>query len=64
MPIIMAQNNRRFKACVGSELVDKSRYFAAKSLCLHVPESIGLTHAGVNDGKAYELLCHDQKVKQ
>ena len=28
------------------------------------PESIGLTHAGMNDGKAYELLCHDPKVKQ
>lgn len=80
MPIIMAQNNRRFKACVASELADKSGYCAAKNLYyygvkLHVlasyqigsmpiPESIGLTHAGMNDGKAYELICHDPKVKQ
>ena len=80
MLIIIAQNNRRFKACVSSELVDKSGYCAAKNLYdygvkLHVlasyqigsmpiPERIGLTHAGVNDSKAYELLCHDPKVKQ
>ena len=29
-----------------------------------IPERIWLTHAGVNDVKAYELLCHDPKVKQ
>ena len=29
-----------------------------------ITERIGLTHAGVNNGKAYELLCHDSKVKQ
>ncbi|WP_119345007.1 transposase [Facilibium subflavum] len=80
MPIVMAQNNRRFKACIASELADKSGYCAAKNLyyygvklhilasyqvgCMPIPESIGLTHAGMNDGKAYELLCNDPKVKQ
>lgn len=80
MPIIMAQNNRRFKASVASELADKGGYCAAKNLYyygtkLHilasykvgsmpVPEYVGLTHAGMNDGKAYEPLCNDQKVQE
>lgn len=80
MPIVMAQNNRRFKASVAQELADKGGYCAAKRLYyygvkLHVlasyrvgsmpvPESIGLTHAGMHDSKAYELLCNDQKIKQ
>lgn len=80
MPIVMAQNNRRFKASVAPELADKGGYCAAKNLYyygvkLHilasyqigsmpVPEYIGLTHAGMNDGKAYEPLCYDQQVKQ
>ena len=80
MPIVMAKNNRRFKASVAPELADKSGYCAAKNLYyygakLHilasykvgsmpVPEYIGLTHAGMNDGKAYEPLCYDQQVKQ
>ena len=77
MSIMIVQNNRWFKACVSSELVDKSGYCAAKNLYdygvkLHfltsyqigsipIPKMIGLNHAGVNDGKAYELLCHGHR---
>ena len=80
MPIIMAKNNRRFKASVASEVADKGGYCAAKNLFyygvkLHIlasyqvgsmpiPEYIGLTNAGMNDGKAYESLCNDPQVKQ
>ena len=72
MPIVMAQNNRRFSACVAPDLADKNGYCSAKNLYyygvkLHiigsykigkmpVPEYIGLTKAGVADIKAYEQL--------
>ncbi|WP_440683473.1 hypothetical protein [Cysteiniphilum halobium] len=60
VPIVMAQNNRRFKASVAPELADKGGYCAAKNLhygtklhilasyqvgSMPVPEYIGLTNA-------------------
>jgi hypothetical protein len=72
MPIIMAKNNRRFKACVAPEIADKNGYCSTKNLYyygvkLHiigsyvkgsmpVPEYIGLTAAGVSDRRAFEEI--------
>jgi hypothetical protein len=72
MPIIMAKNNRRFKACVAAEIADKNGYCSTKNLYyygvkLHVigsylkgsmpvPEYIGLTAAGVSDRRAFEEI--------
>lgn len=80
MPIVMAQQGRRFKARVAPEIADAGGYCAAKKLhyygvklhivatstkaSLPVPEYIGLTHAGMNDGKAYEPICYDAQVSQ
>lgn len=75
MPIVMAQNNRRFNAKVAPELADKGGYCSAKNLYyygvkLHligsyevgsmpIPEYIGLTAAGVSDRKAYEQISQE-----
>lgn len=75
MPIVMAQNNRRFNAKVAPDLADKSGYCSTKNLYyygvkLHligsyqvgsmpVPEYIGLTPAGTSDRKAYEQILQE-----
>jgi hypothetical protein len=73
MPIIMAQQGRRFTAKVAPDLADKSGYCATKNMYYYgvkihvvgsyhkgsipVPEFIGLTAAGVSDRKAYEQVA-------
>ena len=80
MPIVLAKNGRRFNACVASDIADASGYCAAKKMYyygakLHImgsytigtmpiPEYIGLTHAGMNDGKAFEQIKDDYTVKE
>ena len=80
MPIIMAQQGRRFHAKIAPELADNGGYCAAKKLhyygvklhlmasytkgALPIPEYIGLTHAGMNDGKAYEQIILDGQVNK
>jgi hypothetical protein len=75
MPIIMAQQGRRFNAKVAPEIADKGGYCATKKLHyygvkLHIvgcaqestiplPEKIGLTSAGTHDLKAYEQILPD-----
>ena len=72
MPIIMAQQGRRFKAKVASELADKGGYYASKNLhyygvklhivgcaqegTIPIPERVALTSAGTHDIKAYEQV--------
>ena len=79
MPIVMAKNNRRFNACVAPDIADENGYCSAKRLYyygvkLHImasyeignmpiPEIVGITHAGMNDGKAYEQICYREEVK-
>lgn len=72
MPIIMAQQGRRFKAKVAPELADKGGYCSTKKLhyygvklhivgcaqegTIPIPEKIALTSAGTHDLKAYEQI--------
>ena len=79
MPIIMAQQNRRFKAKVAPELADRNGYCSAKNLYyygvkLHmvgsytkgsmpIPEYIGLTNSGMHDSKAYEQIKSDKQIQ-
>lgn len=72
MPIIMAQQGRRFKAKVAPELADKCGYCATKKLhyygvkldivscaqegTIPIPEKVALTSAGTHDIKAYEQV--------
>lgn len=72
MPIIMAQQGRRFKAKVAPDIADKNGYCATKNMyyygvkihvigsytkgAIPVPEYIGLTAAGVSDIRAYEQV--------
>lgn len=72
IPIVLAKNSRRFSACVAPDIADASGYCAAKRMYyygvkLHImgsytkgsmpiPEYIGLTNAGMNDGKAFEQI--------
>jgi len=72
MPIIMAQQGRRFNAKVAPGLADKNGYCATKNMYyygvkIHIigsytkgsiplPEYIGLTAAGVSDIRAYEQV--------
>ncbi len=72
MPIIMAQQGRRFKAKVAPDMADKNGYCAAKKLhyygvklhivgvaqngSIPIPDKIGITAAGVHDIKAYEQI--------
>ena len=72
MPIIMAQQGRRFKAKVAPELADKGGYCSTKKLhyywvklhivgcaqegTIPIPEKIALTSAGTHDIKAYEQI--------
>jgi hypothetical protein len=72
MPIILAHNNRRFKAKVAADIADKNGYCAANKLhyygvklhiigisqpgTIPVPDKIGITAAGVSDVKAYQAI--------
>lgn len=72
MPIIMAQQGRRFNAKVAPDIADKNGYCATKNMYYYgvkihvvgsytkgsipVPEYIGLTASGVSDIRAYEQL--------
>jgi hypothetical protein len=72
MPIIMAQNGRRFKASVARNVACPNGYCATKKMyyygvklhvvgcyqkgALPIPELIGLTPAGFHDRKAYEQI--------
>lgn len=80
MPIVMARQGRRFTAKVAPEIADAGGYCAAKNMhyygvklhilasytkgSLPIPEYVGLTHAGMNDGKAYESIRYDDQVSQ
>ncbi len=73
MPIIMAQNGRRFKARVAREIATDNGYCATKKLhyygvklhvmaayeqgSLPVPEYFGITGAGTADIRAYEQIA-------
>lgn len=72
MPIIMAQQGRRFNAKVAPGIADKNGYCATKNMYYYgvkihvvgsytkgsipVPECIGLTSAGVSDIRAFEQI--------
>jgi hypothetical protein len=72
MPIVMAQQGRRFKAKVAAEIATSNGYCATKKMhyygvklhvlgcyrkgTLPIPSYIGLTNAGMGDRKAYELI--------
>ena len=78
MPIIMTQHGRRFNAKVAPGIADKNGYCATKNMyyygvkthvvgsytkgCMPIPESIGLTAAGVSDIKACEQIFSNSRL--
>lgn len=79
MPIVMAQNGRRFKAKVAPDIADKNGYCVTKNLYFYgvrlhligsynigsmpIPEYIGISAAGVADCKVYEQIIQELSVR-